>query len=65
MESIRFRFKTKITMEPVTACDLLISYLEKSNLNLQLVETPFEAQIEIRKTFHIGNAAWVLKKSHF
>ena len=51
MESIRFRFKTKITMEPVTACDLLISYLEKSNLNLQLVETPFEAQIEIRKTF--------------
>ena len=38
-------------MDPVTACDLLISYLKKSNLNFQLVETPFAARIEIRKTF--------------
>ena len=38
-------------MDPVTACDLLISYLKKSNLNFQIVETPFAARIEIRKTF--------------
>ena len=38
-------------MDPAIACDLLISYLKQSNLNFQLVETPFAARIEIRKTF--------------
>ena len=29
----------------------MISYLKQSNLNFQLVETPFAARIKIRKTF--------------
>ena len=38
-------------MDPVTACDILVSYLKQSNLNFHLVESPFTARIEIRKTF--------------
>ena len=38
-------------MDPVRTCDLLITFLKQSNLNFYLVESPFSASIEIRKTF--------------
>ena len=38
-------------MDPVKACDLVLSYLKQSNLNFHIVESPFSASIEIRKTF--------------
>jgi len=38
-------------MDPVSTCDLLLSYLKQSNLNFYLVESPFSASIEIRKSF--------------
>ena len=38
-------------MDPVRTCDVLLSYLKRSNLNFHLTESPFSASIEIRKTF--------------
>ena len=38
-------------MDPVTACNMLVSYLRQLNLNFHLVESPFAPRIEIRKTF--------------
>ena len=37
--------------KPDETCDILLSYLKKSNLNFQLNESPFAAYIEIKKSF--------------
>ena len=36
---------------PMDTCDIILSYLKKSNLNFQLSESPFAATIEIKKSF--------------
>ena len=38
-------------MDPSQTCELLLSSLKQSNLNFQLVESPFSVSIQIRKTF--------------
>ena len=37
--------------KPEETCDILLSYVKKSNLNFQLNESPFAATIEIKKSF--------------
>ena len=38
-------------MDPKQSCDILLSYLKKSNLNFSLAESPFTVTIDIKKTF--------------
>ena len=38
-------------MDPNQTCDLLLSYLKKSNLNFSLSESPFAATIYLKKSF--------------
>ena len=39
------------TMDPFQTCDLLLSYIKKSNLNFSLNESPFAVSVSIKKTF--------------
>ena len=43
--------KNVFTMDPNQTCDLLLSYLKKSNLNFSLSESPFAATIYLKKSF--------------
>ena len=40
-----------VTMDPNQTCEMILSYLKRSNLNFSLVESPFGMKIVIKKSF--------------
>ena len=41
-------------MSPSETCDVLLSYVKKSNLNFHISESPFSVTINIKKSFIIN-----------
>ena len=65
-EIYRFRFEMKISskLNPSDACDVLLSYVKRSNLNFQISESPFSVNVEIKKSF-ITNKNGVERSASF
>ena len=51
-------------LNPSDACDVLLSYVKRSNLNFQISESPFSVNIEIKKSF-IRNKNGVERSASF
>ena len=47
----RFNSEKLLTMDPNQTCEVIVSHLKQSNLNFNLVESPFGVKIDIKKTF--------------
>ena len=51
INQLKLCHKLLLNMDPNQTCDLLLSYLKKSNLNFSLSESPFAATIYLKKSF--------------